>query len=694
MKKPSSAIFEVRDLGLIRRVRDDEDDEEIQKPLEWSLIRRLFTYATPVKRKLTALTVMTLIRSAQLPAFAWLTSLIINGPISRGDLSALAYGVGGYALLALWTDGMFHFRQRYALEIGETVVNGLRAELFTKTQRQPMSFFHRVKLGRIIGRFTSDVESLRVGIQDVLFVTAVQGGQMLFSAVVMAWSDWVLFLVVLGLAPVLWVINRHFRVKLSHYSRAASDSFSRVTATLAESVNGIRVTQGFVRQETNAGLFRHLLADHSRYSIALARTSAILTPLLELNSQFFVAILLMFGGWRVYHGYMDIGALITFLLLANQFFAPIAIIGNQYNQALVAMAGAERVFKLVDAKPDWEDSAGARALPDPRVGAVSGLEFGVWSSEPRGIAHANPPTPNSKPQAPNSPSGAAVPSGMQVEFRNVSFGYDPARLVLHDVSFTARPGQTIALVGHTGSGKSSIINLAAKFYLPTAGELLIDGHEIRGLTSHSLHRQMGMVQQQNFLFSGTVLENIRVAQPAATEEDVRAAAAARLYGYSGCVAARAAHRRRRARRGAFRRAAPARLLHSRPAGGSAAGDPRRGNELDRRDDRGAAAARIARAAARANELRRGASFEHHSPRGLRAGARPGPRDRTRHPRGIAAPGRALRGALPAVRAGRRTSVSAFHRGSEFNLRDGPRRFPSRKLKIFLCKRRIFPLEVP
>jgi ATP-binding cassette subfamily B protein len=118
----------------------------------------------------------------------------------------------------------------------------------------------------------------------------------------------------------------------------ASDSFSRITATLAESVNGIRVTQGFVRQETNAGLFRNLLADHSRFSVALARTSAILTPLLELNGQFFVAILLLFGGWRVFHGDMGVGDLITFFLLANQFFAPIAIIGNQYNQALIAMA--------------------------------------------------------------------------------------------------------------------------------------------------------------------------------------------------------------------------------------------------------------------------------------------------------------------------------------------------------------------
>jgi ATP-binding cassette, subfamily B, bacterial len=491
-RQDTSAIFEVRDLGLVRRLRDEDDEEEIQKPLEWSLIRRLFTYAAPVKGKVTALSVLTLIRAAQLPALVWLSTLIIKGPISHGDTVALGWGVAAYALLALTTDGLFHFRQRYALEIGETVVNGLRADIFAKTQRQPMSFFHRMKLGRIIGRVTSDVEALRVGIQDVLFVSAIQTGQMVFSAAVMAWSDWALFLVVLGLAPILWILNRHFRVKLSHYSRAASDSFSRVTATLAESVNGIRVTQGFVRQEHNAGLFRHLLADHSRYSIALARTSAILTPLLELNSQFFVAILLMFGGWRVYHGQMDIGALITFFLLANQFFAPIAVIGNQYNQALVAMAGAERVFRLIDTKPDWEDAPDARPLPDPRQAA----------------AGARP-----------------APAGMRVEFRHVSFGYDPARLVLHDLSFCAEPGQTVALVGHTGSGKSSIISLAAKFYLPTAGEVWIDGHEIRTLTSQSLHRQMGMVQQQNYLFSGTVLDNLRFARPDATEAEVRAAAA-------------------------------------------------------------------------------------------------------------------------------------------------------------------------
>jgi ATP-binding cassette subfamily B protein len=472
---------EIRDVGLVRRVRDDED-EELLRPLDWGLTRRLLAYSRPVRRKRNLLFVLTLIRSAQLPALVWAGAAIISGPIARREVGVLPWAILAYGLLAALTDGMFHFRQRYALQVGETVVNGLRADLFAKVMRQPMSFFHRVKIGRIIGRVTTDIEALRIGIQDVLFVSAVQGGQMIFTAVVMIRCDWVLFLVVLGLAPVLWLVNRHFRVKVSHYSRASQESFSRVTATLAESVNGIRVTQGFVRQETNAGLFRGLLADHARYNIALARTSAILQPLLELNSQFFVATLLMFGGWRVLEGAMTMDALITFFFLSNFFFAPIAIIGNQYNQALVAMAGAERVFRLIDVQPEWEDDPAATELPAPRG------------------------------------------TGVGVEFRDVTFGYDPAQTVLHGLNFTAAPGQTVALVGHTGSGKSSIINLVSKFYLPTRGEVIIDGREIRTITSRSLHRQMGMVQQTNLLFTGTVLENIRLAKPEATEAEVRDAA--------------------------------------------------------------------------------------------------------------------------------------------------------------------------
>ena len=503
---------QVKDIGLIQRVR--EEDEELRRPLEWGLIRRLLGYSRPLQRKRNLLFLFTLIRSAQLPALVWAGAAIISGPIARREVGILPWAVLGYGLLAIITDGMFHFRQRYALEVGETVVNGLRAELFAKTIRQPMSFFHRVKVGRVIGRVTSDIESVRTGIQDVLFVTAVQAGQMLFTAMVMIRCDWVLFLVVLGMAPVLWVVNNHFRVKLSNHTRAAQESFSRVTATLAESVGGIRVTQGFVRQETNAGLFRRLLDDHANFNIALARTSAILQPLLELNSQFFVATLLFFGGWRVLHGTMPLDALIQFFFLANFFFAPIAIIGNQYNQGLVAMAGAERVFRLIDLKPDWEDDPAATDLPDPRqnsVGRPATAGSPGEASIPRG--GGTPPT-----------NETGVNPGVRVEFRSVTFGYDPAKPVLHDVTFTAAPGQTVALVGHTGSGKSSIINLVGKFYLATAGEVLVDGRNINTVTSHSLHRQMGMVQQQNLLFTGSVLENIRVAKPDATEAEVREAA--------------------------------------------------------------------------------------------------------------------------------------------------------------------------
>jgi len=471
---------------LVHRIRDEDDDEEQFKPLEWGLVRRMLGYSRPVRGKLITMFILTAIRAAQLPALVWVTALVIKGPIAHKDVRGILLGTAGYLALAVVTDFMFHFRQRYALEIGETVVNGMRSDIFDKTLRQPMSFFHRMKLGRILSRVTSDV---RVGIQDVGFVSAIQAGQMFFAGVVLAVSDWKMFLVVVCMAPVLWLVNNHFRMKFSRLTRAAQESFSRVTATLAESVNGIRVTQGFVRQETNAGLFRSLLSDHSRYNIALARSSAVLAPILELNSQFFVATLLVVGGWRIFHGSLQADDLIMYFLMANIFFSPITIIGNQYNQGLLAMASAERIFRLIDTQPDWVDSPDAKELPNPRKA-----------------------------------EGSAPIAGAKVEFRNVSFGYDPKRLVLQDVNFTAEPGQTIALVGHTGSGKSSIINLVSKFYLPTYGEILVDGREIRSITGRSLHAQMGTVQQQNFLFSGSVLDNVLLSRPEATREDVIEAA--------------------------------------------------------------------------------------------------------------------------------------------------------------------------
>ncbi len=442
---------------------------------------RLFSYTKPFAAKRNWLIVLVIIRSIQLPALTWVIAAIIKGPISSGNIQGIIWGMLAFTVLALSTQWVMHYRQRFALELGESVVFDLRTHIFSHLQTMPMSFYHRTKLGRVISRMSSDVEDVRMGVQEVLFITLVQVGQMAVAAAFMLWYDRILFLMVLGLAPILWAINHHFRRRLSYSLRQMRDSFSRVTATLAESVNGIRVTQGFVRQDVNAQMFGDLVIDHAQYNTEVNRTQGLFLPLLDLNNQFFVAMLLLVGGYQALspNSTVHVADLVGFFFMAGLFFSPITVIGSQYNQALTAMAGAERLFKLLDTKPDWEDDPAAIDVP-----SIAG----------------------------------------RVEMRHLHFGYDPQRPVLHDVSFIAESGQTIALVGHTGSGKTTITSLIAKFYLPTSGELLIDGRDIRQITSQSLHRQIGMVLQQNFLFTGTVLENIRVGRPDATDAEVVAAA--------------------------------------------------------------------------------------------------------------------------------------------------------------------------
>jgi ATP-binding cassette subfamily B protein len=461
----------------LTQVRREDVDEVNQRPLELALIWRMFRYTKPHARRRNALFALVVVRSIQLPFLAWAIGAVINGPITHRDERGVMWGAAGYLMLAAVTQFCFHFRQRLALELGESVIQDLRRDIFLHLMRMPMGFYNRTKLGRIISRYTSDAEAMRVGWQDVFFISAVQAGQMVVTALLMLWYDWVLFLVVLAMAPMLGALNYRFRRSLSQANREVQESWSRVTATLAESVTGIRVTQGFVRQEVNAGLFSDLIVDHSTYNVGVARASGVFLPMLELNSQTFTAALLVIGGYRVLNPgiHMDVGSLIQFFFLANMFFGSVQPIGLQYTQALTAMAGAERVFRLLDSKPDWEEPPTAEELP-----RLQG----------------------------------------RVEFRNVEFSYVAERRALHDMSFVAEPGQTVALVGHTGSGKSSMINLIAKFYMPQQGVVLIDGFDTRDIRGDSLHRQMGIVSQQNFLFAGTVMENIRFARPTATDEEV------------------------------------------------------------------------------------------------------------------------------------------------------------------------------
>lgn len=462
-------------IAFVRRETEHRLD---MKPLDYGMFRRLFAYTRPYAARRNALFGLVILRALQVAFIAWAIGAIVNGPIAGRDAGRTLAWVAGLLGFMVFTQVTLHFRQRLALDLGEAVIHDIRADLFQKLLSMPMGFFNNIRIGRIISVFTSDAESARNGIQTVLFVGLVQGVSMIVAALMMLWCDWKMFLVLLMLGPIVWAVNRHFRGRLIGAYRAVQESFSRVTATVAESIKGMRIIQGYARQDLNAGLFRELLADHATYNVRVARTEASFVPLLEVNSQLFLAVLLVFGGARLLHHDMTLDSLIVFFFLSNLFFSPIQSLGAQYNQALTAMAGAERVFRFLDRPPEWRE-------PD----SVANLD---------GIAG-------------------------RVEFCGVGFGYQPDRPVLKDVSFAAEPGQTIALVGPTGSGKTTIVNLIAKFYVPSAGQVLIDGRDTREIGADSLRRRMGIVLQANFLFTGTVLGNILVGRPGAAEADAVAA---------------------------------------------------------------------------------------------------------------------------------------------------------------------------
>ncbi len=458
-----------------------EERDADKAPLQWKLIRRIFVYTKPYAAKRNWLFFLTFARGLQLPALAWLIGKTINGPISHQNLSEIYWYALGYFALALFTAVNFHFRQRFALELGESVVHDMRTVLFAKLMTMPMGFFNRTKFGSIISRMTSDIDSVRAGVQEVAFVLVVQGLQMAVSAALMAWYDWKLFSLMVFLAPIIWFVNKKYQYEMARRMRKVQESWSRVASTLAESVSGIRVTQAFVRHEVNAGFFQKLIDTHGENNVGVAQASAVFVPLLQLKSQLFLGAMALLGAFGAlqWHGWlhMEVGDLVMFFFLANLFFDPVQAIGNQLNQALMAMAGAERLFRMLDQKPEWSDAAAAKVLP-----AISG----------------------------------------RVEFQSVNFEYKTGRPVLVDISFVVEPGQSVALVGHTGSGKTTLVGLLQKFYLPISGHVLVDGMDLNSVTSDSLRSQMGSVQQNNFLFSGTVLDNIRFARPEATEAEVRA----------------------------------------------------------------------------------------------------------------------------------------------------------------------------
>ena len=487
--EPADAPARPRHARRLTDVRMDADIED-RSAIKPERLRRLWAFTNPCAGLRNRLLVAVMLRGVQIPAAAWLIAATINGPITDRDVPGTLLYTAGFLALTLFTAATLQYRMRWALQLGERVAALIRLRLFEHLQRLPMAYFDRTKVGSIISRMTSDAEALLLGIQDVLFVTLVNVGHIAVAAAIMAWYDFPLFLVVLAMSPVILWINRFFGRRIAGATRRMQASMSRVTATIAESVTGMRVTQGFTRQAVNAELFGDLVRDHAGYNLAAARLGGTYLPLLELNSQLFSSVLILLGAYQVLYGgffasddaAVSYDALIVFVFQLPQFFMSIRLIAMQYNLALMAAAGGERVLDLLD-------------MP----------------AEPIHDADAEPIGPL---------SDAAKPGQPLVVFDAVEFEYEPGRPVLHGLSFEADAGSMTALVGRTGSGKSTAVKLITKFYRPTGGRLLIAGRPIEKITHESLVSQIGIVLQSNFLFSGDVMDNIRLGRPGASDADV------------------------------------------------------------------------------------------------------------------------------------------------------------------------------
>ena len=465
----------------------EEGDDERYKPIEWPLVRRLLTLLAPYRQQYLLGLVLGLIHVSCDLAGPTFMKWVINDVtdfLSHNPAGAPAGGaIRNVTLIMLFWACVavtsFLFQRATILILtraGESVQFDIRRRLFAHLQDLSMSYYDKTKLGRIISRCTSDIGAMReVNVWGIWRVVA-NLFMMLVAGAMLLYTDWRLFLSVAWLAPVVASFNYIYRKRASGMHQLAREGWTKVSTNLAENITGMRVVTAFNRQEPNLDVFNSLQDVNTYNHIRVARINGTYQPLLQLVGYIGKVIILCYGGYLVVTNDIgSVGAVVAAFLYWDWFMNPILNFGDFYNQLMMAMAGAERVFSLLDTKPDVQDVPEAKPLPRI-VGRVT--------------------------------------------FEDVTFGYNADRPVLHDVSFEAQPGQTFALVGATGSGKSSIVSLIARFYQPQQGRVLVDGHDIRFVTGSSLHRQMGLVLQVNYLFTGTVMENIRYATPGASEHDV------------------------------------------------------------------------------------------------------------------------------------------------------------------------------
>jgi len=454
---------------------------------DWSwrrTARRISTLArlTAPYRGRTAIAIATLL-AATFTSLAppYLAKLALDDGIRKQDYRTLVLIVVAF-LVAGVLNWIASAAQTYFTGwTGERMLADLRNKLFRHLQRLSLGFFERNRAGILISRLTNDVEALDQlvtdGVTSLFQNTLILAG----SAIILFLLDWRLALATLSVFPLMAVATAVFRIVSSRAYRAVRERLGLVTATLAEDIAGMRVVQAFTRQPANLRHFKEVNAHYRAANQRTVVTNGLYFPFVDFLSSASTAIVLGYGGYLYFQGNITVGTLLAFMLYLSNFFDPVQQLSQLYNTFLAAVAALDKIMDVMDEALEVEDRPGA--LPLPRIEG-------------------------------------------RVSFEAVRFGYGTGPEVLHGVDLDVAPGTTVALVGHTGAGKSTIAKLIARFYDPRAGRITIDGNDLREVTQESLRRQLGIVPQEGFLFAGTVRENIAFGRPDAPEVEIVAAAQA------------------------------------------------------------------------------------------------------------------------------------------------------------------------
>ena len=451
------------------------------------VVSRLAVHARPYRAKLLLAVLLMFSSSAAAVAGPYFVKIAIDAGLTARNMAVLRTTLLAFLAVSLVQWVCTYFRINLMARVGQAVIYDLRTTLFGHLQRLSLGFFSHYSVGRIITRVINDVETLR----DFLTWSVLAITRNLFTLaliiVVMLNMNLRLALLTFSVLPVMVAATILFRRLSRRAYRKVRGAVSWVNSVLAENVNGVRVVQAFSRQNHNRRFFMDAVNRyHLEQSIEAARIVAFFSPLVDVLGAVATAVVIWVGGAAVLGEQITPGVLVAFTLYIDRFFEPIHDLSRRFTQLQSTMAGGERIVGLLDMEVEVKDAPGAKELP---------------------------------------------PIAGEVRFDHVSFHYpvenaDDEQAVLIDIDLLARPGETIALVGETGAGKTTLIKLLARFHDPTSGRILVDNHDLTTIKQGSLRRQMGIVPQEPFLFSGTVKENILFGRLEASDEEVIAAAEA------------------------------------------------------------------------------------------------------------------------------------------------------------------------